>query len=146
MQHVAKAILLERGKFVLQLRDDKPLIDFPDMWSLFGGAIEKNEDPQEAMLREIEEELCIKVKGICFLWDYIYCREDGKKFHHKIYEADITSLWGRHQLTEGQATDSFNWDQLKTLRIPQFIQEVLARYQREKIFQVSICVGFHHLI
>ena len=133
MQHVAKAILLERGKFVLQLRDDKPLIDFPDMWSLFGGAIEKNEDPQEAMLREIEEELCIKAKGICFLWDYIYCRADGKKFHHKIYEADITSLWGRHQLTEGQATDSFNWDQLKTLRIPQFIQEVLARYQQERV-------------
>ena len=44
MQHVAKAILLERGKFVLQLRDNKPLIDFPDMWSLFGGAIEKNEE------------------------------------------------------------------------------------------------------
>ena len=129
MQDVAKAILLERDNFVLQLRDNKPLIETPDMWSLFGGEIEKNEDPKEAMLREIEEELCIKVKDICFLWDW----EDGKKVHHKIYEADITSLWGRHQLTEGQATDSFNWDQLKTLRIPQFIQEVLARYQQERV-------------
>ena len=129
MQDVAKAILLERGNFVLQLRDDKPLLDFPGMWSLFGGAIEKNEDPQEAMLREIEEELCIKVKDICFLWDW----EDGKKVHHKIYEADITSLWGRHQLMEGQATDSFNYDQLKTLHMPQFVQEVLARYQRERV-------------
>ena len=135
MQEVAKAILLERGNFVLQLRDDKPSIVFPDMWSLFGGEIEKNEDPQEAILREIEEELCIKVKDISFLWDYIYCREDGKEFHHKIYEADITSLWGRHKLMEGQAADSFDWDQLKTLRIPQFIQEVLTRYQRERIFE-----------
>ena len=76
MQDVAKAILLERDNFVLQLRDNKPLIETPDMWSLFGGEIEKNEDPQEAMLREIEEELCIKVKDIHFLWDCIYCRED----------------------------------------------------------------------
>lgn len=133
MIDVAKAILLERSNFVLQLRDDKPSISFSGMWSLFGGAIEKNEDSQEAILREIEEELCIKVKGICFLWDYIYFREDGKKILHKIYKADITSLWGKHQLMEGQAADSFNCDQLKTLRIPQFIQEVLARYQRERV-------------
>ena len=133
MQDVAKAILLERDNFVLQLRDNKPLIETPDMWSLFGGEIEKNEDPQEAMLREIEEELCIKVKDIHFLWDCIYCREDGKQILHKIYEADITSLWGKHQLMEGQATDSFNYDQLETLRIPPFIQEVLARHQRERV-------------
>jgi hypothetical protein len=87
------------------------------------------------MLREIEEELCIKVKGINFLWDCIYCREDGKQVLHKIYEADITSLWGKHQLIEGQATDSFNYDQLETLRIPPFIQEVLARHQRERVFK-----------
>ena len=129
MQGVAKAILLERNNFILQLRDNKPSVETPGVWSLFGENLKKNEDPQEAMLREIEEELCVKVKDICFLWDW----EDGQKVHHKIYEADITSLWGRHQLTEGQATDSFNWDQLKTLRIPQFIQEVLARYQQERV-------------
>ena len=66
MQDVAKAILLERGNLVLQLRDNIPSIETPGMWSLFGGMIEKNEDPQEAMLREIEEELCIKVKDIFF--------------------------------------------------------------------------------
>ena len=131
MQNVAKAILLERGNLVLQLRDNIPNIETPGMWSLFGGVIKKNEDPQEAMLREIEEELCIKVKDIHFLWDCIYCREDGKQVLHKIYEADITSLWGKQQLMEGQATDSFNYDQLETLRIPPFIQEVLARHQRE---------------
>jgi 8-oxo-dGTP pyrophosphatase MutT (NUDIX family) len=133
MKDVAKAILLERGKLVLQLRDNIPSIETPGMWSLFGGMIEKNEDPQDAMLREIEEELCIKVKDICFLWDCIYSREDGKKVLHKIYEADITSLWGKHRLMEGQATDSFHYDQLKALSIPPFIQKVLARRQLERV-------------
>ena len=133
MQDVAKAILLERGNLVLQLRDNIPSIETPGMWSLFGGMIEKNEDPQEAMLREIEEELCIKVKEIFFLWDCIYSRKDGKKVLHKIYEADITFLWGKHRLMEGQATDSFHYDQLKTLSIPPFIQKVLSRRQLERV-------------
>ena len=132
MQNVAKAILLERDNLVLQLRDNIPFIETPGMWSLFGGLIEKNEDPKAAMLREIEEELCIKVKNISFLWDCIYCRENGNEVLHKIYEADITSLWGKHQLMEGQAAESFDYDQLKTLSIPPFIQEVLARHQRER--------------
>ena len=133
MQDVAKVILLERGNLVLQLRDNKPSIEFPGMWSLFGGMIEKNEDPKEAILREIEEELCIKVKEISFLWDFTFNRKDGVKILHKIYEADISSLWGKHRLMEGQAVDSFHFDQLKFLRAPPFIQELLARYQREKI-------------
>jgi hypothetical protein len=102
------------------------------MWSLFGGEIKKNEDPQEAMLREIEE-LCIKVKAIHFLWGCIYCREDGKQVLHKVYEADKTSFWGKHQLMGGQATDSFNHDQLEILRLSPFIQKALALYQRERV-------------
>ena len=132
MQNVAKAILLERGNLVLQLRDNIPNIETPGMWSLFGGVIEKNEDPQDAMLREIKEELCIKVKDISFLWDCIYCRENGEEVLHKIYEANITSLWGKHRLMEGQVAESFKYDQLKTLRIPPFIQKVLARRQPER--------------
>ena len=132
MQNVAKAILLERGNLVLQLRDNIPNIETPAMWSLFGGVIEKNEDPQDAMLREIKEELCIKVKDISFLWDCIYCRENGEEVLHKIYEANITSLWGKHRLMEGQVAESFKYDQLKTLRIPPFIQKVLARRQLER--------------
>ena len=135
MQEVAKAILLEKGRLVLQLRDTKPSIETPGMWSLFGGKIEKKEDPKKAMLREIEEELCIQVKEICYLWDCIYYREDGKEILHKIYEADITSLWGKHKLIEGQAVESFNYDQLKTLNIPPFVMEILARrHQAERFF------------
>ena len=131
MLYVAKAILLERNNFVLQLRDNKPTIEAPGMWSLFGGIVEKNEDPDVAMLREIAEELCINVNSI-FLWDCIYFRDDGEQVLHKIYEADITSLWGKHRLMEGQDVDSFSYEQLKTLCIPPFIKEILARYNRER--------------
>ena len=57
-------ILIERedGKMLFQLRDNKINIKNRDCWSLFGGGINNNEKPIEAAIRELKEELGIKVK------------------------------------------------------------------------------------
>ncbi|PSB28458.1 NUDIX hydrolase [Stenomitos frigidus] len=54
---VAIAILHQDGKFLLQLRDDIPGIFYPGHWALFGGHIEPGESPDEAMQRELREEI-----------------------------------------------------------------------------------------
>ena len=51
-----------KGEVLLQLRDNKPNILYPNQWVLPGGGIEKNEAPKEAVKREIKEELEIKLK------------------------------------------------------------------------------------
>jgi 8-oxo-dGTP pyrophosphatase MutT (NUDIX family) len=56
---VAAIILGANGRVLLQLRDDKPDIFFPNMWGLFGGAVEAGETPEIALLRELNEELGI---------------------------------------------------------------------------------------
>lgn len=50
------------GRFLLQLRDDKPGIVNPGMWGSFGGRVEphetdERETPDEGFLREMQEEL-----------------------------------------------------------------------------------------
>lgn len=45
------------GKILLQLRDDQPTIPYPNCWGTFGGQVELNETPDEAIRREIKEEL-----------------------------------------------------------------------------------------
>jgi 8-oxo-dGTP diphosphatase len=45
------------GEILLQLRDDKPGLVYPNCWGTFGGQIEEGETPQEALIREIREEL-----------------------------------------------------------------------------------------
>ena len=75
MQDVAKAILLERDNFVLQLRDNKPLIETPDMWSLFGGGIKPTESAEEAIVRETQEELCITLQDYQPLYNFKYLAE-----------------------------------------------------------------------
>lgn len=49
-------VVLETGEsVVLQLRDDSHL------WGIFGGIVEDGEEPRETALREIEEELIVRL-------------------------------------------------------------------------------------
>ncbi|MBF6424033.1 NUDIX domain-containing protein [Nocardia cyriacigeorgica] len=46
---------------LMYLRDDKPDILYPNMWSLLGGMIEAGETPAECVVREIEEEIGVQL-------------------------------------------------------------------------------------
>lgn len=54
---VAALLVTEDGHYLLQRRDEKPDIWFPGYCSLFGGLIEEGESPEEALVRELSEEL-----------------------------------------------------------------------------------------
>ncbi|MBF6345127.1 NUDIX hydrolase [Nocardia cyriacigeorgica] len=50
-----------RHEVLMYLRDDKPDILYPNMWSLLGGMIEAGETPAECVVREIEEEIGVQL-------------------------------------------------------------------------------------
>ena len=54
---VALAMVEKEGKWLLQLRDDLDWIVAPGCWGLFGGHIESGETPEEALRRELLEEI-----------------------------------------------------------------------------------------
>jgi 8-oxo-dGTP pyrophosphatase MutT (NUDIX family) len=54
----AAAILcVETDGYLMQLRDARPDIWYPDHWGLFGGGLDPGEDPLQALRRELREEL-----------------------------------------------------------------------------------------
>ena len=53
-----------RGEVLLQLRDNKTKIPYPNTWGTFGGQIEAGELPEQAILREIMEELAYRPKAL----------------------------------------------------------------------------------
>ena len=67
MKQIA-AIILEndKGEFLLALRDNKSWIPFPNHWDLIGGHVEEGETPEEALVREVKEELDIDISGYSF--------------------------------------------------------------------------------
>lgn len=56
-KQVAIAILYQAERYLLQLRDPLPTIVYPGQWGLFGGHLEVNETPEDAIWRELSEEI-----------------------------------------------------------------------------------------
>jgi 8-oxo-dGTP pyrophosphatase MutT (NUDIX family) len=54
---VAALLVLEDGRYIMQLRDDVPDIWYPGHWGLFGGGVDTGEDDIAALRRELWEEL-----------------------------------------------------------------------------------------
>ena len=65
-------IVLDDGRYLLQLRDQKPGIFYPGHWGLFGGAMEPGETPEAAVTRELEEELGLAASGIEHVTDFSF--------------------------------------------------------------------------
>ncbi len=53
----AALLVTPDGRYLMQLRDDKPAILLPGHWALFGGTVDPGETAAAAMRRELAEEL-----------------------------------------------------------------------------------------
>ena len=66
--------------FLLQKRDDIPTIPYPNTWTLFGGKVEEGEEPDEALFRELEEELDFKRERVSSYSEVLdHIKEDGAR-------------------------------------------------------------------
>jgi len=61
MNAVAALLVLQDGRYVMQLRDAVPGIFYPGHWGCFGGGVEAGESPLDALHRELREELEFQV-------------------------------------------------------------------------------------
>jgi 8-oxo-dGTP pyrophosphatase MutT (NUDIX family) len=57
----AALLVLDDGRYLMQLRDDLPHIWYPGHWGLFGGSVDHGEDEVAALRRELREELDLEM-------------------------------------------------------------------------------------
>ena len=62
MDYAGIVIKNNNGKILFQLRDNKLKIKNPNLWGIFGGGVKKGESPEQAIIRELFEELNLKLR------------------------------------------------------------------------------------
>jgi len=114
LDSVAAIISMANGRYLLQHREDRADIEFPNQWGLFGGAREHGEDAETAMRREIGEELEFRIRdcslflGCAFnLW-FEHRRTRKVFFSIEMTEIEACSL----ALREGQAMAWLSFEEI----------------------------------
>jgi 8-oxo-dGTP diphosphatase len=107
MKRIAQVLLFDRDrKLLIYLRDDKPDIPFPNHWDFFGGHVEEGETPEDAMVREVKEELGIELTEWQFFSRYECTQGDVYPNIKYIYRANIDKRPAELVLSEGQKLTS----------------------------------------
>ena len=128
------AIILEndRGEFLLYLRDNKPGIPFPNEWDLIGGHVEEGETPEEALLREVKEELDYDLKDYRFFREYRCLEGDVYPNVKYIYSGKFNLPPEEITLLEGACTRYFSENEIGAIKIANIQSKILCDYINER--------------
>ena len=78
---VVSAILYQREQFLMQLRENISGILYPGCWVFFGGHMELNETPEQAIHRELLEEIGYLPPKLTYFGCYSNSKIIGYVFH-----------------------------------------------------------------
>ena len=71
---VVAAVICENGRYLITQRN--PWAVFPLYWEFPGGKVEQDESDEEALVREIREELAAEIEVLELLERRVHCYED----------------------------------------------------------------------
>jgi 8-oxo-dGTP pyrophosphatase MutT (NUDIX family) len=107
-ERAAAALIVIEGQYLLQLRDQKSGIFYPGHWGLFGGACDAGESPEQALRREMQEELGLAVSEVRPLTDFTFTfGRSGAVSRHYFEVVLPSSLLSSLILGEGVAMRAF---------------------------------------
>lgn len=103
-------VVLDDGRYLMQLRNQKAGIFYPGHWGLFGGAVDAGEDFDTALVRELKEELGCDIGGARYFTEFTFdfgFRGLGKVARRYFTVTLPASRLGDLVLGEGSAMKAF---------------------------------------
>jgi 8-oxo-dGTP diphosphatase len=129
MKRIA-AIIFENDKkeILLYLRDNKPGIPFPMHWDLIGGHVEDGETPEKALVREVKEELNIKLEDYNFFRKYDCPDKDAYPNVKYIYYGKINIPLEEITLLEGDRAGYFTYEEINSVKFANILRNIVMDY------------------
>jgi 8-oxo-dGTP diphosphatase len=135
MKQIAMVLLFDRHRRLLvYLRDDKPDIPFPNHWDFFGGHVEAGETPEEALVREVKEELGVELAQWSFFRRYVCMEGDAYPNIKYLYWAKIDKIAEELTLYEGQRLSSIAPEQRRDLKFANILGQLLEDFIAAKLW------------
>lgn len=118
----------DEDEILLLLRDDNPDIPYPGVWDVPGGHVEKNETPEQCIIREMEEEMEIHLENFN-LFSVIEFSDRVEYTFWKRKNFDIDSII----LHEGQCIKWFKREKIVNLELAYGFDGILNSFFQKKV-------------
>ena len=124
MRTVVKIVLKKDNQFLLNLRNrDHP--ENPGLWALIGGGVDEGETPEEALVREVKEEISYNLKEFKKIYE-----EDTNVGKRIFYFAKINVPLSDLRLGEGEDINFFTYEEIKKLKVNSLHKKVINQFCR----------------
>jgi 8-oxo-dGTP diphosphatase len=117
---------------LLYLRDGKPGIPFPHCWDLIGGHVEEGEAPEEALVREVKEELNYDLKDYTFFKEYLCLEGDAYPNIKYIYSGKFNLPLDEITLLEGDRPQYFAKEEIPDVKFANILKTIVLDYTNKK--------------
>lgn len=115
----------DSGAVLLQLRDAKDWIPYPDMWAVPGGMLEPGEEPLGCIVREVREELGVDLDPADVTFLGTTTRSYGVEH---TFTARLSVPAESIALTEGQRVEWFTPERVAATHLAYEDDDVLAEF------------------
>jgi mutator protein MutT len=108
-------------------REDREVL--PGYWGFFGGKLKNDESEEEALFREIDEELNYSPLDPQLFVSYSVDR-DGREMTLHVFEERYDATQ-ELDLQEGQGMDWISVEEINNYKIPEHDKEILRKWRRQ---------------
>jgi 8-oxo-dGTP diphosphatase len=125
MKEKSVCIIIQNSKLeiLLLLRDNKPSIKFPNQWVTLGGMIEEGETPENAIKRELMEEIEVDLKRFALFKVYEWPEKT-----EWVYFTKLNLVPEKIDLHEGQKIKYFSKKDIEHMDLAFHDSDILKDY------------------